>query len=105
LVASGSVDTVLFLTIVPAVLGVLTASALGGVSISLPILGGLIALNSRTASLIYMSAYLGYVISPTHLCFAFTAEYFKCPFGKAYKYVVPSFIATFAATLLVYFLA
>jgi integral membrane protein (TIGR00529 family) len=104
LVASGSVDTVLFLTIVPAVLGVLTASALGGVSISLPILGGLIALNSKTASLIYMSAYLGYVISPTHLCFAFTAQYFKCPFGKAYKYVIPSFIATFAATLLVYFL-
>jgi integral membrane protein (TIGR00529 family) len=104
LIASGTIDTVLLLTIVPAVLGALTASALGGVSISLPILGGLIALNSKTASLIYMSAYLGYVISPTHLCFAFTAEYFKCPFGKAYKYVIPSFIATFAATLLVYFL-
>ena len=104
LVTSGTVDAVLLLTIVPAVLGVLTASALGGVSIGLPILGGLIALNSKTASLIYMSAYLGYVIAPTHLCFAFTAEYFKCPFGKAYKYAIPSFIATFVAALLVYFL-
>jgi integral membrane protein (TIGR00529 family) len=103
-VASGSADTTLLLTIIPAVLGVLTASALGGVSIAMPILGGVITLSPRTASLIYISAYLGYVISPTHLCFAFTAEYFKCHLGKIYKYVIPSFIVTFAAVLLVYFL-
>jgi len=103
-VASGSADTTLLLTIIPAVLGVLTGSALGGVSIAMPILGGVITLSPRTASLIYISAYLGYVISPTHLCFAFTAEYFKCHLGKIYKYVIPSFIVTFAAVLLVYFL-
>lgn len=104
LAASGSVDTTILLTLIPALLGVLTASALGGVSISIPLLGGIIALSSKTASLIYMSAYLGYVISPTHLCFAFTADYFKCPLNKAYKYILPSFAATFATTLLVYFL-
>ena len=103
-VASGNVDITLLLTGIPAVLGVLTASALGGVSIAMPILGGIMALSPRTASLIYISAYLGYVISPTHLCFAFTADYFKCHLGKIYKYVVPSFIVTFAAVLLVYFL-
>jgi integral membrane protein (TIGR00529 family) len=102
--ASGSVDIIVLLTLIPAVLGVLTASALGGVSISIPLLGGIIALSPKTASLIYMSAYLGYVISPTHLCFAFTADYFKCPLNKAYKYVLPSFIVTFATTLLIYFL-
>jgi integral membrane protein (TIGR00529 family) len=104
LAASGSVDSTILLIIVPAVLGVLTASALGGVSVSIPILGGLFALSSKTASLIYMSAYLGYVIAPTHLCFAFTADYFKCPLGKAYKYVIPSFIVTFTTALLIYFL-
>jgi hypothetical protein len=55
------------------------------------------------AALIYISAYLGYTVAPTHLCFAFTADYFKCSMGKIYRYVAPSFIAAFAAALLVYF--
>ncbi len=102
--ASNSVDTTLLLIVVPAALGMLTASALGGVSISVPILAGIIALSPRTASLIYMSAYLGYMMSPTHLCLTFTADYFKCSLEKIYKYAIPSFLATFATTLLIYFL-
>jgi hypothetical protein len=104
LAQSGGVDVTLLLVIVPAVLGVLTASALGGVSVSVPILSGIMPLSLSMASLIYMSAYMGYVISPTHLCLAFTADYFKCSLGKIYKYLIPSFAATFAAVLLIYFL-
>jgi integral membrane protein (TIGR00529 family) len=104
LVASGSVDNTVLLIIIPAVLGILTASALGGVSISIPILTGIMALSPGMASLVYMSAYLGYVISPTHLCLAFTARYFKCSLGKVYKYVIPSFVVTFTTVLLIYFL-
>jgi len=51
-----------------------------------------------------MSAYLGYTVAPTHLCFTFTAEYFKTRITKVYRYVIPSFLVTYAATLLVYFL-
>jgi uncharacterized protein len=104
LAANGSIDSTLLLTVIPAASGILTASALGGVSISIPILGGIIALSPKTASLIYMSAYLGYVMSPTHLCLAFTADYFGCSLEKIYKYAVPSFIATITTTLLIYFL-
>jgi len=106
-VSNGSVNVILLLTVIPAVLGVFTASALGGVSLSIPILSGVIALSSnipRIASLIYISAYLGYVIAPTHLCFTFTAEYFKCPLGKIYKYIIPSFLITFTTALLIYLL-
>jgi len=106
-VSNGSVDVILLLTIIPAVLGMFTASALGGVSLGIPILSGIIALSSnipRTASLIYISAFLGYIIAPTHLCFTFTAEYFNCPLGKIYKYVIPSFLITFATALLIYLL-
>ncbi len=104
MVASGSVDVTLLLAVVPAILGILTASALGGVSLSVPILGGIIALTPRTASLIYMSSYLGYVVSPTHLCLAFTADYFNCRLEKIYKYALPSFAITFATALLIYYL-
>ncbi|MGB9134655.1 MAG: DUF401 family protein [Candidatus Bathyarchaeia archaeon] len=102
LALSGSVDQTILLTITPAILGAATASALGGVSISVPLLAGIFTLSPKTASLIYMSAYLGYVISPTHLCLAFTADYFKCSLKKAYKYVIPSFLITYAAAILVY---
>jgi hypothetical protein len=104
LAAGGNIDITLLLTLIPAALGILTASASGGVYLSMPILGGMVALSAKTASLIYMSAYLGYVMSPTHLCFTFTADYFKCTLEKIYKYTVPSFIATLTATLLIYFL-
>jgi hypothetical protein len=104
-VANGSVDVTLPLTVIPAVLGFLTGSPLGAIAISVPILkAGVLAFSPKTAALLYISAYLGYTISPTHLCFTFTADYFKSPLGKVYKYVIPSFIATFATAVLVYFL-
>jgi hypothetical protein len=104
LVTNGNVNVVALLTIIPGALGFLTGSPLAGISISVSIMEGLINFLPSVASLIYMSAYLGYVIAPTHLCFTFTAEYFKCSLGKAYKYVIPSFLATFITALLIYFL-
>jgi hypothetical protein len=104
LVTNGSVNNILLLTAVPAVLGLLTGSPAGGVAISIPILSGIFAFTPKVAALIYISAYLGYTIAPTHLCFTFTANYFKCPLGKIYKYVIPSFLITFPMALLVYFL-
>jgi hypothetical protein len=103
-VANGSLDIILLLTVIPAILGFLTGSPSGGISISVPILFELLSFSPRTAAMLYMSVYLGYIIAPTHLCFTFTAEYFKCPLSKVYKYVIPSFLLTFATALLVYFL-
>jgi integral membrane protein (TIGR00529 family) len=104
ILASGSVDIIIFLTVIPAFLGFLTGSASGGVALGASILAGIFSFSPKTAALLYMSAYLGYVIAPTHLCFTFTANYFKCPLSKIYKYVIPSFIATVATVLLIYFL-
>ncbi|MEM3697037.1 MAG: DUF401 family protein [Candidatus Bathyarchaeia archaeon] len=104
LVSNGNINIVALLTIIPSVLGFLTGSPLAGISISVSIMEGIIQFLPSVASLIYMSAYLGYIIAPTHLCFTFTAEYFKCSLGKTYKYVVPSFLVTFITALLIYFL-
>jgi len=104
LVTSGSIDIILLLTVVPAVLGFVTGSPSGGVAISASILAGILAFSPKTAALLFMSAYLGYLIVPSHLCFAFTVDYFKCSFSKIYRYMIPSFLITFAVALLVYFL-
>ncbi len=102
LATNGSVDIILLLTVVPSILGTLTGSPLAGVSISVSILAGTLTFMPETAALLYMSAYLGYVIAPTHLCFTFTADYFRCSLGKVYKYVIPSFLISFATALLIY---
>jgi hypothetical protein len=105
-VTNGSINIIFFLAIAPAVLGLLTGSPSGGVAVSVSILSGIVGLPfaAKVASLVYISAYLGYTIAPTHLCFAFTADYFKCSLSKMYKYVIPSFLATFPIALLIYFL-
>jgi integral membrane protein (TIGR00529 family) len=103
-VANGSVDIIVLLTVVPAVLGFVTGSPSGGVALSVSILAGLLVFSPGTAALLFMSAYLGYVIVPSHLCLAFTVDYFKCSLKKVYKYVIPSFLISFAAALLVYVL-
>ncbi|MGB9134240.1 MAG: DUF401 family protein [Candidatus Bathyarchaeia archaeon] len=74
-----------------------------GASIAISILAGILTHLPKAAALIYISAYLGCTVVPTHLCFAFTEDYFKCLIGKIYRYVVLSFIVTLAAALLVYF--
>jgi hypothetical protein len=106
LVTSGSVDIVLILIIAPAVFGLLTGSPAGGVAVSVSILSGIFSVPfaAKVAALVYISAYLGYTIAPTHLCFTFTADYFKCSLGRMYRYVIPSFLVTFSVALLVYFL-
>jgi len=100
----GGTTSILLLIAIPAILGVLTGSPVSGVAISIPILCGTSLVAPSVAALIYISAYLGYTIAPTHLCFTFTADYFKCTLGKVYKYVIPSFIVTFPMALLIYFL-
>jgi len=104
LVTNGSVDIILLLTVAPAALGFLTGSPSGGIAISVSILTGILTFSPKTAAMIYTSAYLGYLIAPTHLCFTFTADYFKCSLGKVYKYMIPSFLISFTTALLIYFL-
>jgi integral membrane protein (TIGR00529 family) len=103
-VTGGNVDIVILLVFIPMILAFMTGSPSGGVAAAISILAGVIAFSSKNTSLIYMSAYLGYTMAPTHLCLAFTVDYFKTTLGKVYKYVIPSILATYAATLAIYVL-
>jgi len=104
-VANGNVNVILLLTVIPAVLGFFIGSPLGGVAISFSILTGVISFTPESVALLYVSTYLGYVISPIHLCLVLTADYFKCPMGKLYKYLIPSLAFSLATAILVYVLA
>ena len=104
-VGNGSVDILLLLTVIPAVLGFFVGSPLGGVAISYSILAAVLSFTPKSAALLFISTYLGYVISPTHLCLVLTADYFKCSLGKLYKYLIPSSAFSLATAILFYVLA
>lgn len=101
-VANGSVNNALLLVAIPAVLAFFIGSPFGAVAISYSILAGIINFAPKSAALLYISSYLGYVIAPTHLCLVLTADYFKCPLSKLYKYLILSLAVSLTTAILLY---
>jgi len=102
--ANTNLNEIIVLSIVPAVLGFLLGSPSGAVALSVPILAETVTFIPKTASLLYISAYLGYLSAPTHLCLVFTAQYFRTSISKSYKYLIPSIIVSIIAALITYLL-
>lgn len=100
--AEMSLNGIILLSAVPAVLGFLLGSPSGAVALSVPILAETVTFVPKHASLLYISAYLGYLIAPTHLCLAFTAQYFECSISNSYKYLIPSTAISVIVALLTY---
>jgi hypothetical protein len=103
-IATSKVSEVTLLASLPAILGFLVGSPSGGIAISVPILAGTLSFTASSASLLYISAYFGYLAAPTHLCLVLTADYFRCPLSKVYRFLAPSLAASFAVALVVYHL-
>lgn len=104
LIMGRAVDDVLLLSVIPAVLSFLVGSPSGGIAITVSMIETAVEFTSKTTSLLYAAAYLGYIGAPTHLCLVLTTRYFKTSLGKLYRYMVPSLMVSFATALLVYFL-
>jgi len=102
--ANTNLNEIIILSVVPAVLGFLLGSPTGAMALSVSILAETVAFIPKNVSLIYISAYLGYLGAPTHLCLVFTAQYFKTSISKSYKYLIPSIIVSIAAALITYLL-
>jgi integral membrane protein (TIGR00529 family) len=100
--ANMNLNEIAVLSIVPAVLGFLLGSPSGAVALSVPILAETVTFIPKNVSLLYISAYLGYLIAPTHLCLVFTAQYFKTSLSKSYKYLIPAIIVSIIAALVIY---
>jgi hypothetical protein len=58
---------------------------------------GHVTFNPATAGLVFSSVYLGHLISPLHLCFAVTADYFKAHLLEMYHRLFPATIITLIA--------
>lgn len=102
--ANTNLNEIVILSVVPAVLGFLLGSPAGAMALSVSILAETVTFIPKNVSLIYISAYLGYLGAPTHLCLVFTAQYFRISITKSYKYLIPSIIVSIIAALITYLL-
>lgn len=90
------------LILIPITLSLIIGMASSGIILSISILSGLTVFNPETVSMIYINSFLGYLISPLHLCYVYTAKYLKTPLLNGYKYMVPATVLTILSTIAIY---
>ena len=90
-IASVEIPRVVFLVVIGAVLGFVTGRTTAPLAIMLPIYlvryGGE-GLEPITFSIMFLSIFMGYVISPVHPCVSVSLEYFKASYKDLFKVMV-----------------
>ncbi len=82
----------ILIILISSLLGFSMGHNLGAVGISYSILAPLISGNIPLISLLYVSAFFGYLISPIHLCVAVSFEFFDPELENLYKIYLPAAI-------------
>ncbi|MEM0361314.1 MAG: DUF401 family protein [Sulfolobales archaeon] len=102
---SGSPSTLLAMSIilVSAVLGFMLGIPTGALAVTVPLIASIVS-DVRLVSLTLVITYLGYMISPSHLCLVLTIKFFKTHLSSIYRYLLPSTAATLVLTMALYFL-
>jgi integral membrane protein (TIGR00529 family) len=92
--------------IIPFISGMVTGIAVAFVGASFPIIFALLGdhppLHSliATTSLAFVSGHMGEMLSPVHICFLVSKEYFKTSLRLSYRYLLgPAFIMALAVAL------
>ncbi len=70
-------------------IGVLTAHNMAAIALAYPMLHPLMGSDIHLVSLLYISSFMGYLISPLHLCVVMSYDYFKPKFIELYKLMIP----------------
>ena len=93
LIALG-IPLVAVIMVMPFIAGVVMGVAVGFVGVSFPLVFGLIGeaapfhIRVSATVLAYGFGYIGMMVSPIHVCFVVTGEYFNSSIIKSYRYLV-----------------
>ena len=104
------IPPILLILIMPFFSGFILGIAVGFVGASFPLIVPLIPAHDTFtyllyAVLAYTFGYMGMMLSPVHLCFLVTRDYFKAGIGGSYSYVVKTSIAVLVSATLLFFIA
>ena len=87
------IPAIAVLMVVPFLAGFITGIAVGFVGASFPLVLALIAGKTGLdflahASLAYAFGYMGMMLSPVHVCFVVTRDYFHAGLGASYRHII-----------------
>lgn len=97
--AESQVPVALIVAILPFLAGLVTGIAVGFAGTAFPIVVGFLSVSSTGLSplaalvLAFTMGYAGMMLSPVHLCFVLTREYFSAPAPGVYRHLVPCVLA------------
>lgn len=91
------------LILIPFTMSLATGSPLTGSIVAISVLQHTLNIGLKEVSLIYASNMLGYLASPAHLCYVYTAQYFELPLTSAYPEMFTAVAVTLVTAIGVYF--
>ncbi len=104
----GHVPIGLIIAILPFLAGLVTGIAIGFAGAAFPIVVGFITAGDigmqpmAALVLAFSMGYAGMMLSPVHLCFLLTVDYFSASFIRVYKYILPCVLSVMAFGVLLY---
>ena len=101
------VPLILVLTIMPFLSGLLTGIAIGFVGLSFPLVIPMFPANSflgymTCAALVFTFGYMGMMLSPVHLCFLVTKDYYKANLLKCYRHLLWPAVTVMATVVFIF---
>lgn len=97
----------LLLFLIPFIAGIMTGLTVGFVGITFPLLLPLMGAGTPSPGLVALafgSGFAGVMLSPVHLCYVLTCEYFRADIAKVYhRLLLPSVLVMLAALIPLYF--
>jgi integral membrane protein (TIGR00529 family) len=104
--ASSGLPVHLVLVLIPFIAGLMTGLTVGYVGITFPLLLPLMGGNAPSPGLVALafgSGFAGVMLSPVHLCYVLTCEYFQADIAKVYhRLFIPSALVLAAAIVPLY---
>lgn len=84
------VPLTIFVTVLPLIIGAVSGLAIAGAGISVPFVLPLFGTAAPAlVSIIVLSTYAGYYISPLHLCLVLSNQYFRARIQQVYRLWIP----------------
>ena len=99
-VARLGIPLIVILIIVPLLIGAISGTPSMGIGMAFPLLLPLCGdAGVHVVSVVYTGIICGYLASPMHLCLILTNTYYKSELGRVYRYLVPSVIVLYIASV------
>jgi integral membrane protein (TIGR00529 family) len=102
------IPVLLVIMIIPFVSGIITGIAVGFVGTSFPLIIPLFHTIQAydymaLAALAYTFGYMGMILSPVHLCFLVSKDYYKASLMKSYRYLLLPVMTVMVVVLVLFF--